>query len=96
MPIQYIIGHVTECYDHDDSHRIVEVIANDCPKDYRFFYVPKTPDICFGDIVQMNFEAGEFFLFRGNSRFRYRINPEQFPGTLLLELIQQRINQDNP
>lgn len=90
----YIIGHVTECYDYDESHRIMEVISNDCPKAYHFFYIPKTPDICFGDIVQMNFEKQQFHLYRGNSRLSYRILPQTFPGTLLLELIQEKMNRE--
>ena len=89
-----IIGHVTECYDHNVSHRILEVISNDSPKAYHFFYIPKTPDINFGDIVQMNFEKQQFYLYKGNSRLSYRILPQVFPGTLLLELIQERMNQD--
>lgn len=95
MPTTYIIGHVIDCYDHDESHRVLEVISNDCPKAYHFFFLPKTPDISFGDIVQMNFGESKFYVYRGNSRLRYRISPKQFPGTLLLELIQERLNQDD-
>jgi len=89
-----IIGHVIECYDHDETHRVLEVIINDSPKTYNFFYVPKFPDINFGDIVQMNFETQQFHVFRGNSRLSYSIIPQVFPGTLLWELILGRINQE--
>jgi len=88
-----IIGHVTECYNHDESHRVLEVISNDSPKEYHFFYIHKTPDIEFGDIIQMNFEKQQFYLYKGNSRLSYRIIPQPFPGTLLMELIQEKMNQ---
>lgn len=93
-PGENIIGHVIECYDHDESHRVLTVISNDVPKEYHFFYVPKTPSISFGDIVQMNFQESKFYVFRGISRLSYKITPQNFPGTLLLELIQERMNQE--
>jgi hypothetical protein len=88
-----IIGHVTECYNHDENHCVLTVIVNDNPWSYHFFYIPKTPDVNFGDIIQMNFEKQQFYVFKGNSRLSYKISPQVFPGTLLVELIQERMNQ---
>lgn len=91
-----IIGFVTDCYDHDEKHRVLEVQSNDQPgaKVYHFFFIPRVPEVDFGDRIQMNFDKGEFYVYRGNSRLTFKINPEAFPGTLLIELMQQRLYLD--
>lgn len=96
---QNVIGHVIECYDHNATHRVLEVQSNDEPgaKAFHFFYIPKNPEVSFGDIVQMNFAESKFYLYRGNSRLSFRIMPSPFPGSLLWELIHTRMNlEDQP
>lgn len=85
------IGIVIECYDHDISHRIVVVRSVD-KKVYYFFYIPITPQVAFGDKFLMNFTKDQYYVSRGNSRLTYKITPLVFPGTLLLELITERMN----
>lgn len=86
------IGMVVECYDHDASHRILIVQVDDSPEMYQFFYTSKTPEIDFGDIIQMNFVEEKFYVRRGNSKLIFKITPLVFPGTLLMELIIERMN----
>lgn len=95
---QNIKGFVIECYDLDTSHRVMVVQSSDEPmaKEYHFFYIPKTPQVDFGDIIQMNFAKNKFYLYRGNSRLSYRIIPSPFPGSLLWELISERLNNEEP
>ena len=86
------IGIVIESYNHDALHRVV--IVQLCEgKNYFFFYVPEHPTIEFGDILLMNFYTEKHKLRRGNDRLTYSIHPLVFPGTLLLELISERMNQ---
>ena len=86
------IGIVINCYDHDGLHRILEVLTNDSPEVYIFFFISTTPHVDFGDKIQMNFAKDKYFVCRGNSRLTYRITPLEFPGTLLFELISERMN----
>lgn len=86
------IGIVVECYDHDAQHRILVVQSNDSPKLYQFFYISQSPQVDFGDTIQMNFEREKFHLRRGNSKLTYSITPLIFPGSLLMELITERMN----
>lgn len=88
------VGFVIECYDHDALHRVLVVQSNDEPgaKEFQFFYIPKSPQVDFGDTIQMNFAEENFFVSRGNSKLTYRIHPCVFPNTLLLELIAERMN----
>jgi len=86
------IGFVVESYRHD-QHQIV--VANSPVGDHPnlfFFYFPKHPDINFGDTILMDFGQDEFRIHYGNPRLTYRISPQPFPGTLLLELISERLN----
>ena len=86
------IGIVIHCYDHNTTHCVLEVMSNDVPKEVHFFYIGKTPQVNFGDRVQMNFAENKFYIFRGNSRLSFRIIPSPFPGGLLWELISDRMN----
>lgn len=86
------IGVVIECYDHNATHCVLEVQSNDLPKEFHYFYIPKTPEVNFGDTVQMNFAENKFYVYRGNSRLTFKIIPSTFPGSLLWELITERIN----
>ena len=87
-----IKGIVIECYDHD-SHRVVVAQTNDAPGEYSFFYIPQTPEVNFGDIIQLNPAEGEFYVYRGNGRLTFKINPTAFPGGLLWELISERLSE---
>lgn len=87
-----LMGVVVEVYDHDASHRILVVQSNDSPNVYQFFYISKTPEVNFGDIIQMNFADDKFHVCRGNSKLSYKITPLVFPGSLLMELITERMN----
>jgi hypothetical protein len=90
-------GIVIECYDHDESHRVLVIQSSDEPwaKEYHFFYIPKTPEVNFGDIVQMNFANSKFYVYRGSSRLSYKITPSPFPGSLLWELISEKLNSED-
>lgn len=86
------IGIVVEVYDHDASHCVLEVQLNDSPGEYRFFFISKFPQIDFGDTIQMNFAEDKYSVLRGNSKLTFKIIPLEFPGSLLMELITERMN----
>jgi hypothetical protein len=90
---QNVIGIVIEAFDHN-KHSVVTVQSNDSPKAYHFFYIAATPEVNFGDTVEMNFAEGKFYVYRGNARLTFRITPETFPGTLLMELITDHLNEE--
>jgi len=77
---------VVECYNHDESHCVVVVRSRYIPS-FSFFYIPTIPSIDFGDTIEMNFKKEEFYVHRGNSRLTFKITPQEFPKTLLWELI---------
>lgn len=85
-----IIGIVIESYTHGEN----QVVVVHCPdaKIHRFFYLPKHPDINFGDFLLMNFHTDRFRVSYGSPHLTYRIFPLVFPGTLLWELILERTN----
>ena len=89
-----VIGIVIECFDHGSIYRVLEVQSEDSPKMYHFFYILRHPEVNFGDTVQMNFPKAEFYVYRGNSRLTFKINPHIFPNTLLWELISERLSED--
>lgn len=84
-------GIVVECYNHDASHRVLEVYSQET-RSYFFFYVSMFPQIDFGDIILMNPAEDKFYVLRGNSKLTYKITPLAFPDTLLMELISERMN----
>lgn len=86
------IGFVVEAYDHDDQHRVLVVQSNDLPTVYHFFFISKYPTIDFGDEVQMNIAEDKYSVRRGNSKLTFKITPLVFPGSLLMELIVERMN----
>ena len=90
-----LTGIVINCYDHDAEHRILTVLSNDLPLIRHFFFIPTTPQVDFGDIVQMNFAEEKYYVYRGNSRLSYKIIPLTFPGSLLIELINEHLNEDS-
>lgn len=85
-----IIGIVVESYTHGEN----QVVVARCPdiKMHHFFFLPKHPDINLGDVLLMNFDTDKFWVSYGNPHLTYRIFPCIFPGTLLLELIVERMN----
>ena len=85
------IGIVVDCYDHSESHRILVVRSRET-SDRHFFYIPRDPDVSFGEIIEMNFTKNKLHVYRGNSRLSYLITPTIFPGSLLWELIQEQFN----
>lgn len=87
------LGIVVEAYDYDYLRRVLVVRSQEVAKNHTFFFIPRLPAVDFGDIIQMNFADDAFYIRRGNSRLTYRIRPLVFPGTLLLELITERLNQ---
>ncbi|KKK62396.1 hypothetical protein LCGC14_3004750 [marine sediment metagenome] len=93
MANSYTISIVVESYSHN-CHQIV--IANSpigSHHNYFFFYFPPHPDINFGDILLMDSGQDNFKVHYGNPLLTYKISPQPFPATLLLELISERLNQ---
>lgn len=84
-------GIVVEAYDHDSRHRILVVRSRET-KTHHFFYISKITPVDFGDTIQMNFPENKFHIHRGNSKLTYSIFPLTFPGSLLWELITERMN----
>ena len=91
MQIEMQYGIVVEIYNHNTSHCVLIVRSQDI-KNYYYFYIPTIPQVDFGDIIEMNFLKEKFYIFRGNPRLTFKIIPSVFPGTLLWELISERIN----
>lgn len=85
------IGIVIECYNHDSSHRILVVRSKDVPN-YHFFYLAMSPIIDFGDEIQMNPAEDKYSVRRGNSKLTFKLTPLVFPGSLLMELITERMS----
>ena len=85
------IGVIVECYDYDATHRVLVARSQEV-KNYHFFYIPKSPQVDFGDTIQMNFVEEKFHIRRGNSKLTYKITPLVFPASLLWELITERMN----
>ena len=85
-------GIVIEAYDHDRNQ--VVTAYGPTPGHYQFFYLPPHPAINFGDTILMNFNNQKLFVHHGNPHLTYRISPIVFPGTLLYELITERIQED--
>lgn len=85
------IGIVVECYNPDPSHQVI-VVRSQKAKNHFFFYAHRTPAVGFGDKIQMNFQEDKFYVRRGNSKLTYKITPLTFPGTLLLELLSERLS----
>lgn len=83
---------VVECYDHDATHRVVVAHASTVHKVYLFFYVGLHPEISFGDTLLVNLSDEEFYVCRGNGKLTFKITPLIFPGTLLFELLSERLN----
>ena len=88
-----IVGIVTESYTHGEN-QVVTARSPDI-RMYHFFFLPKHPDINFGDTLLMNFDTDQFWVHHGNPHLAYRISPLVFPGTLLLELILDQMNEDS-
>ena len=63
---------------------------------FHFFFLPSTPDVDFGDLLQMDFNPQSYFVHHGNPHLTYKITPLVFPETLLYELIIERVGPGNP
>ena len=87
------IGIVVESYAYGENQ--VVIARSPDTKIYHFFYLPSHPDINFGDTLIMIFNIERFYLSRGNPHLTYRLFPLVFPGTLLWELIFDRMNEDS-
>jgi len=89
-----ITGIVIESYDRGEN----QMVITDSPDPgigkhhFFFFFLPQHPVINFGDTILMNIQADKYWIHHGNSHLTYRIFPLVFPGTLLLELILDRID----
>ena len=85
------IGIVVECFDPNASHRVLIARSRET-KSYTYFYIPRIPVVDFGDTIQMNIAENKYYIRRGNSKLIFKITPLDFPGTLLMELISERLN----
>jgi hypothetical protein len=85
-----IIGEVIESYSYGENQ--VVTIHDLGMEMYHFFFLPKHPNINFGDTVLMSFHSEKYWVHHGNPHLTYRIFPLVFPGCLLLELISERMN----
>lgn len=85
------MGIVVEVYTHGEN-QVVTVCSPDDIKVHYFFFLPEHPVVNFGDTLLMIFNADRFYLSRGNPHLTYRLFPHTFPGTLLWELILERVN----
>lgn len=84
------IGIVIESYLHGENQ---VVIAQDSELQMQhFFFLPKHPDVNFGDTILMNFYIEKYWVHHGNPRLTYRVFPLEFPGTLLWELLFDKMN----
>jgi hypothetical protein len=84
-----IIGIVVESYVHNEN-QVVVARSSDL-ETHHFFFLPKHPDVNFGDVLLMNFKTDRYWVHHGNPYLSYRIFPREFPGTLLWELIQAQM-----
>jgi hypothetical protein len=85
------IGIVVEVYNHTPENCVLVVRSRDERK-FHFFYIPTNPEVSFGDFIEMNFDIEEIYVYRGNSRLTFKTNAQEFPGSLLMELITERMN----
>jgi len=83
---------VVECLAYDATHRIVTAHSSAIHKNYLFLYVGLHPEIDFGDTLLANLANEEFYVCRGNGKLTFKITPLIFPGTLLFELLSERLN----
>lgn len=86
-------GIVIESYTHDINQ--VVIAREPDIKMLHFLYLPRHPDINFGDTIIINFHTSQYWVHHGNPHLTYRIFPITFPGTLLLELISDQMNKDS-
>jgi len=85
-----IIGIVIESYLRGEN-QVVTVYCNEM-RIRHYFFLPKHPDVNFGDTFLMNFHTEKYWIHYGNPHLTYRIFPLEFPGTLLWELISDIMN----
>lgn len=88
---QIATGIVVEAYNHDESHRILTVRLCEF-KCHFFFYVKRDLGISFGDTIKINLPKEKFAVIRKPVEQSFEFECLPFPGTLLLELISERIN----
>ena len=83
-------GIVIESYAHGENQ--VVVARESELKMHHFLFLPKRPVVDFGDTLLMDFYAEKYWVHHGNPRLTYRIFPLEFPGTLLWELLFDKMN----
>ncbi len=88
-----ITAVVVESYSHDQNQIVVARSPNVAM--HHFLYLPKYPDVGFGDTLLMDIEADKYWIHHGNPHLTYRLFPHPFPGTLLWEIIQTQMNGDS-
>ena len=86
-------GTVIESYTHD-KHQVV-IAREPVIKMLHLLYLPRHPDINFGDTIIIDFKTDQYWVHHGNPHLTYRIFSIAFPGTLLLELILDQMNEDS-
>jgi len=86
------VGIVVECYNHDKTHQVLVVRLKGDTRNHHFLFIPDTPAIDFGDTIHLNPAEGNYSVCRGNSKLTYKIIPQVFPGTLLMEVVQEYLN----
>jgi hypothetical protein len=88
-----ITAIVVESYSHGENQIVIALSRSIAM--HHFLFLPKHPDVNFGDVLLMNPHSDKYWVYHGNPHLTYRIFPHPFPGTLLLELIQAQINGDS-
>lgn len=82
-------GIVIDSYSHGENQ---VVTVRDSELEMRhFFYLPKYPDVSFGDTILLSLHSDKYWVHHGNPHLTYRLFPIAFPGTLLLEIIQAQM-----
>ena len=82
---------VVESYDYSPT-RIVVTIEYTDGGGFFFLFLPKTPVVSFGDIIEMDLEKDRVYLSRGNEKLRFQLHPDDFPPGVLGKLIEDRIS----
>lgn len=87
-------GVVVEAYNHDKDHLIIVARAHNA-KSHFFFYIKSTPAVETADILLLKYPEDKVFIIRRISTQpfkRFEINLLTWPGTLLAEVMSERIN----
>ena len=86
---------VIESYDYSIT-RVVVTARYCCNEEYVFMFLPYNPSIFLGDIIEVDYDITgkmcSIYLFRGNSKLRYRLQPDDFPPGILQHLIEDRLS----